>query len=328
MATTSIQSDITEAARRFNVDCNLKYEVQSATHFVFQVEAVDSGQTVIDESLTLTPPTSVQRHTHSPSNNRLIRLDVMPGLFELNYRATVELAPQLPSGEGLPESPVSSIPFDYIHLLAPTRYCESDLLASASQKMFSQYAPGWERVEHIRQWIHDNIEYSTGSTTTTSTACDVFLQRTGVCRDFAHLGIAFCRALNIPARFVVGYVNFPEGAPDFHALFEAWIGTRWVLFDATDMAPIDELIRVGTGRDAKDVPFATFFGEARMLSMSPAVEQVGGSRPSAPILSPAPKPQLARPAYAVCHYSHQTLPLCATSRIGHPPSDVSAAWQP
>ena len=296
---TSGQRDITDTSRRFNVDCDLKYEVQSPAHFVFQVEAVESGQTVIDESLTLTPPASVRRHTHSPSNNRLIRLDVMPGLFELNYRATVELAPPSPAGAGLSESPVASIPFDYIHLLAPTRYCESDLLASATLKMFSQHPPGWERVEQIRQWIHDNIEYAIGSTTTTSTACDVFLQRKGVCRDFAHLGIAFCRALNIPARFVVGYVKFPEGAPDFHAVFEAWIGTRWVLFDATEMAPIDELIRVGTGRDAKDVPFATFFGEARMLSMSPAVEQVGGSRPSTPIPSPAPKPHLARPAYAV-----------------------------
>ena len=296
---TNVQSDTTNAARRFNVDCDLRYEVQSPTHFVFHVEAVESGQTVTDESLTLTPSVKVQRHTHGPSNNRLIRLDVMPGLFTLNYCATVELAPALPSGAGLPESPVASIPFDYIHLLAPTRYCESDLLASVTQKMFSQHPPGWERVEHIRQWIRDNIEYTVGSTTTTSTACDVFLQRKGVCRDFAHLGIAFCRALNIPARFVVGYVKFVEGAPDFHALFEAWLGNRWVMFDATEMAPLDELIRVGTGRDAKDVPFATFFGDARMLSMSPSVDRVGRLSSVAPISSPTAKPHPARPAYAV-----------------------------
>ncbi len=285
-----------ETSRRFLVDCALKYEVQTPCHFVFQVEAVESGQLVVDEALTLNPSLIVQRHTHGPSGNRLIRADVAPGLFELNYRATVELPPVLPSGSGLPESPVSSIPFDYIHLLSPTRYCESDLLASATKKMFSQDAPGWERVEGIRQWIHDNIEYSVGSTTTTSTACDVFLQRAGVCRDFAHLGIAFCRALNIPARFVVGYVNFPEGAPDFHAVFEAWLSHRWVLFDATEMAPIDELIRVGTGRDAKDVPFATFFGDARMLSMSPSVQAVAPHALTAPA---APRPHLARPAYAV-----------------------------
>ena len=283
-------------SRRFSVDCNLKYEVQSPAHFVFQVEAVQSGQAIIEETLRFSQPIATRTHTHLPSGNRLVRADVAPGLFELDYRAVVELAPYHANNQGLTEAPVSDIPFDYVHLLAPTRYCESDLLGSATKKMFSQHAPGWERVEAIRQWIHDNIEYTMGSTTSTSTACDVFLQRAGVCRDFAHLGIAFCRALNIPARFVVGYVKFAEGAPDFHAVFEAWLGNRWVLFDATEMAPIDELIRVGTGRDAKDVPFATFFGDARMLSMSPSVEAV--SAPT-PMLAPNPAPPFAEPGYAV-----------------------------
>ena len=264
------------SSRRYVIDCNLKYEVQSPAHFVFQVEAVQSNQVILEEELRFSQPVSIRKNTHGPSGNRLVRADVAPGLFELDYHAVVELPVYDAKNRTLTEATVSDIPFDYVHLLSPTRYCESDLLASATKKMFSQYAPGWERVECVRQWIHDNIEYTVGSTTSTSTACDVFLQRAGVCRDFAHLGIAFCRALNIPARFVVGYVKFAEGAPDFHAVFEAWLGNRWVLFDATEMAPIDELIRVGTGRDAKDVPFATIFGDARMLSMSPSVEPFGG----------------------------------------------------
>jgi transglutaminase-like putative cysteine protease len=85
-----------------------------------------------------------------------------------------------------------------------------------------------------------------------------------VCRDFAHLGITLCRALNIPARIVVGYVWFDEPPQDFHATFEAWIGGRWVLFDPTGMAPVDRLVRIGTGRDAKDVAFSTFFGCVEM----------------------------------------------------------------
>ena len=84
-----------------------------------------------------------------------------------------------------------------------------------------------------------------------------------MCRDFAHLGITFCRALNIPARLVVGYVWFDEPPQDFHAVFEAWLGGQWVLFDATRMAPVDRLVRVGTGRDAKDVAFCTIFGNVR-----------------------------------------------------------------
>lgn len=119
-----------------------------------------------------------------------------------------------------------------------------------------------------------------------------------MCRDFAHLGVAFCRALNIPARLVAGYVKFAEGAPDFRAVFEAWRGNRRVLFDVTEMAPIDELIRVGTGRDTKDVSVATFFGDARMLSMSRSVEMVAPATQKS-ATPPAQTPHLAHPTYAV-----------------------------
>jgi transglutaminase-like putative cysteine protease len=122
-------------------------------------------------------------------------------------------------------------------------------------------------VRKLVQWIHDSIEYKVGSTCSTTTAHDVLTQRAGVCRDFAHLGITMCRALNIPARIVVGYVWFDEPPQDFHATFEAWIGGRWVLFDPTGMAPVDRLVRIGTGRDAKDVAFSTFFGDVTMTRM-------------------------------------------------------------
>ena len=101
----------------------------------------------------------------------------------------------------------------------------------------------------------------------------MFVQRAGVCRDFAHLGITLCRALNIPARLVVGYVNFEEPPQDFHAVVEAWLDGRWVLFDSTRMAPMDRLVRVGTGCDAKDVAFATIFGVVQMLRKELTVDQ-------------------------------------------------------
>jgi transglutaminase-like putative cysteine protease len=113
------------------------------------------------------------------------------------------------------------------------------------------------------------VLYRVGSTTATSTARDVFVQRCGVCRDLAHLAITFCRALNIPARLVSAYAAFPDPPPDFHAVIEAYLGGRWVLFDPSGMAPIDQLVRLATGRDAKDVAFATIYGPARMVAMSP-----------------------------------------------------------
>ena len=99
------------------------------------------------------------------------------------------------------------------------------------------------------------------------------MQRAGVCRDFAHLGITLCRALNIPARLAVGYVHFAEPPEDFHAVLEAWLDGRSVIFDATKMAPKDRLVRVGTGRDAKDVAFATIFGAVQMTRKEMRVEE-------------------------------------------------------
>lgn len=263
----------TETARRFDVDCKLEYELDDTSHFIFQIEVVDLPmQRIISEKLSLQPSVALRSFVHEPTGNRLTRADIPAGKLIVRYQATVAVTPPIYAKDTLFERRVSDIPSELVHMLAPTRYCESDLLASAAQKLFSSLAPGWSRVEAIRAWIHDNIDYVVGSSDTTTTACDVFLQRKGVCRDFAHLGITFCRAINIPARFVVGYIKFPEGAPDFHAVFEAWLGNQWVIFDATEMAPIEWLIRVGTGRDAKDVPFATIYGPARMLSMAPSVE--------------------------------------------------------
>ena len=258
---------------RFDIDCTLQYELDATSHFIFQVEVVDlSTQRIVSERLSLQPAAPLRPFTHAPTGNRLTRVDVPAGKLNVRYQASVDVMPPVYATDQLSEVPVSDIPSELVHLLSPTRYCESDLLSSAAQKMFASLPAGWSRVEAIRAWIHDNIEYVVGSSDTTTTARDVFVQRKGVCRDFAHLGITFCRALNIPARFVVGYIKFPEGAPDFHAVFEAWLGNQWVIFDATEMAPVEWLIRVGTGRDAKDVPFATIYGPARMLSMAPTVE--------------------------------------------------------
>ncbi|RZI97815.1 MAG: transglutaminase family protein, partial [Haliea sp.] len=189
--------------------------------------------------------------------------DAPPGPLLVDYQAEVEVHSEHVADD-LPETPVGEVPDEIFHYLMPTRYCESDVLGNVAQQMFGNQAPGIARVRNIVNWLHDSIAYQPGSSTSTTTAQDVFVKRAGVCRDFAHLGITLCRAVNIPARLVVGYVWFDEPPQDFHAVFEAWIGGRWVLFDATGMAPVDRMVRIGTGRDAKDVAFATFFGNVQM----------------------------------------------------------------
>ena len=242
------------------IDLFLEYEVTSPTHFWFNIEA---GQhevnRVVEERLTISPSVKVRHFCHEPTGNRFFRLDAARGTLSVNYHARVELKPS-PVPLHLDESPVTAVPDEVLRYLMPSRYCESDLLSRAAQQLFGQITPGISRVHAIENWIHDSIAYLPGSSNSTTTAQEVFVQRAGVCRDFAHLGITLCRALNIPARLVVGYVHFTEPPQDFHALFEVWLSGRWVLFDASRMAPTSRLVRVGTGRDAKDVAFATLFG--------------------------------------------------------------------
>ena len=247
------------------VDCLLEYEVSSPAHFLLNIGAAfHPGHEVVEERLTITPSMKVRHFSDERSGNRFIRLDAPKGVLSVNYHARVQLHP-VAQPLHLDETPVSALPDDLLHYLLPSRYCESDSLRRVAQQLFGHLPPGMGRVRAVESWIHESIDYQTGTTQPTTTAQDVFVQRVGVCRDFAHLGITLCRALNIPARLVVGYVNFAEPPQDFHAVFEAWLDGRWVLFDATRMAPIDRLVRIGTGRDAKDVAFATIFGDVNML---------------------------------------------------------------
>lgn len=270
------------------IEVVLDYQVQAPSHLVFNLEAARCGsQTVASESLAIEPPVELRAFCDEGSGNRFVRFDAQPGPLKLRYHARVQRAAvELPAE--LAEVPVNQVPDDVLHYLMPTRYCESDLMSRAAQQLFGDLPPGIGRVQAVSDWIHDSITYEPGSSDSTTTACEVFVQRSGVCRDFAHLGITLCRALNIPARLVVGYVYFNEPPQDFHAVFEAWLGGRWVLFDPTRMAPIDRLVRVGTGRDAKDVAFCTIFGPVAMIGKALSVREEQDE--SAPPPPQAPEP--------------------------------------
>ncbi len=256
-----------------DVDCLLTYQVNGPSDFLFQIHALDGmDQRVVSESLVVTPTLPVQVHA-GEANQRFLRLHADAGLVEIRYTARVQRRPD-PVDPHAAESAIAALPIEVLHDLTPSRYCESDHLSHTAQRLFGALPPGHARVQGVCDWIHSNIEYRIGTSTATTTARDVFVQGTGVCRDFAHLAITFCRALNIPARLVAGYARFDEPPPDFHAVFEAYLGGRWVLFDATRMSPLDELVRIASGRDAKDVAFATIFGPAAMVSMSPLVQRV------------------------------------------------------
>lgn len=256
------------------IDAVLDYQVQAPAHMLLNIEATRGGaQTVVSEKLIIEPQVRMQSYCDESSGNRFIRFDAAPGPLKISYKARVERAPVLVPAD-LAEVPVNQVPDELLHYLMPSRYCESDVMSRCAQQLFGDLPPGIGRVQAIVDWIHDSITYEPGSSISTTTAREVFVERAGVCRDFAHLGITFCRALNIPARLVVGYVWFDEPPQDFHAVFEAWIGRQWVLFDATRMAPVDRVVRVGTGRDAKDVAFCTIFGSVQMAGKSMSVREL------------------------------------------------------
>ncbi|HVK95865.1 MAG TPA: transglutaminase family protein, partial [Noviherbaspirillum sp.] len=182
------------------------------------------------------------------------------------YQATVECSHELIPASRIDHTPVAQMNRRVIPYLFPSRYCQSDKLGRLAWDLFGKIANPYEKVVAIVDWIHDNVEYVRGSTNSETSAYDTVTQRTGVCRDFAHLGIALCRALNIPARYFTGYA-FQLEPPDFHACFEAYIGARWMIFDATRLASLNGLVRIATGQDAADAAVASIFGRVQCKSM-------------------------------------------------------------
>lgn len=256
----------------FQVDCELEYDVAAQTVFVFNIAVPDDRrQRVVEERVELEPSLPWDELREPNTLNRFIRVDVAPGPFRVRYLAAVDVIP-VGADTQAAEVPITALPVDAFACLRGSRYCESEAVFNLACRLFGQMPPGFARVDAICRWIRANIDYTIGTSTPSYSARDVLAWRAGVCRDFAHLGITFCRALNIPARFVTGYARYAEPPPDFHAVFEAFLGDRWQLFDPTDLSPMRDLVRIGTGRDASEVPFATFFGTARLRRLSALIE--------------------------------------------------------
>lgn len=247
----------------------LEYSVNTATTFLFQIAVADNEhQTILEESFETVPACSVEA-IKLASGNRMMRLVAEPGPLTVRYRALVDLKQDFVDPHSLCENQNSELPAEVLPFLNPSRYCESDLLAKLAWDEFGQLEPGYNRVNYIVNWVNNLLDYVPGSTGPSTTACDVLIQRQGVCRDYAHLTIALCRALGIPARYLAGYAVDLQ-PPDFHGFCEVWLGEGWYLFDATRLAPVEGFVRIGTGRDASDVAFATIIGSANSFS-SPLV---------------------------------------------------------
>lgn len=227
------------------------------------------GQWIVSETYDVRPLVRPVEYVDS-FGNLCQRLVVPPGDLQLKIEIVVECADAIGTAPDAPFTPPEELPDAALQFLLPSRYCPSDLMSAEATNIVAQVAPGYASVEAIRAWIQQNVAYRSGSSNASTTALDTFQQRAGVCRDFAHLGIALCRSLLIPARMVVGYLHGLEPM-DQHAWFEAFVGGRWYTFDATQAEPRGGRLIVAYGRDAADVAITTLFGPIQLKGMSVSV---------------------------------------------------------
>lgn len=264
---------------RCRVGCEFVYDAPSPTPAIVQVQVRRDGEhRIIAERDTFASFTALRQYQDS-FGNHCTRLVLPAGTSTLRYDALVDVPPEpdliVPDAAQIA---VENLPDDAILYVLPSRYCQSDQLTAVAWDLFGWTEAGWARVQAICNWVHNNLTFMHGSMGLAS-AVDVYLQRRGVCRDFAHLGVALCRAMNIPARYGFGYlgdIGIPpmDAAMDFHAWFEVYLGGRWYTFDCRHNTPRIGRIFIGKGRDAADVAMVTTFGAARLERMTVWADEV------------------------------------------------------
>ncbi len=242
-----------------SVGCTLGYQIATPqAAFTFNILAnSDHQQRLISETLACAPDV-VREIVENGKGGRALRCEAPVGAFELKYAARVEVKrPPLPAT--VKADHPARLPLSILTYTLPSRYCESDRFTEIAWEIFGGTEDRAEQVRAICRWIDQKLAYVPGSTDSRSSAWDVWISRKGVCRDYTHLAIAFCRALSIPARYVGGYAAGLQPM-DFHACFEVYLDGEWRLFDPTDDIPPEHIAIISRGRDATSAALTTIFG--------------------------------------------------------------------
>lgn len=259
---------------RLKAECQLVFEAIEPSPLILMLRPRSGlGQWIAREDYRFEPNVSVVEYVDS-YGNLCQRLIAPEGLFRVHTAAIVETSDTIDVQPGAEFVPVQDLPDYVLQFLLPSRYCQSDLLGDLANEIVRDMAPGYDQVEAIRHWIHTHIEYRYETSDASTSAIETEKTRLGVCRDFVHLGIALCRSLTIPSRMVVGYLYQLEPM-DLHAWFEAFVGDRWYVFDATQAEPRGNRIAIAYGRDAADVALATQFGPLILTEMNVSIHAAG-----------------------------------------------------
>jgi transglutaminase-like putative cysteine protease len=265
--------------RRVRVGCEFVHVAAVDTPTVFQVELQDAAPVSLEwHEWSMEPQLRIRRYTDL-YGNRCVRVVLPAGRSALRYDA-LALVPDATedADEQAPELPPEELPDEVLIYTLPSRYCLPDVLGDDAWAHFGAISTGYARVQAICDHVNRHLTFRYGSSGPLSTAVDVNTSGFGVCRDFTHLAISFCRALNIPARYVFGYLPDmdvpPDPAPmDFAAWMEVWLGDRWWTFDPRNNRRRKGRILIGRGRDASDVAMITTFGAPLLESMTVYAEE-------------------------------------------------------
>jgi transglutaminase-like putative cysteine protease len=254
--------------------CLLEFNIPVATPFLLMLRPRSGRQQwVAREQYVLTPSVWAAEFT-DPFGNLCQRLVAPPGPFSVHTSVDIEAADASDAAPGAPFIEVQNLPDETLPFLLPSRFCESDRFTQLASSIVAGRAAGYDQCTAIVEYIRQTVQYSPGTGQLIVSACEVNAASTGVCRDMAHLGIACCRALSIPARMVVGYLETLVPM-DLHAWFEAYVGNRWYTFDPTQVDLQGGRVAIAYGRDAADVAVYTQFGDpVDLLSMQVSVERM------------------------------------------------------
>jgi len=262
--------------------CEFDYDVAVDTPAVFQVEPYDAAPASVLHQEWSTKPEIALHHYVDLYGNLCQRLTLPAGTSTVAFTAVVTVPDATEEVDlDAPELAPGDLPDDALVFTLASRYVLPDVLGDEAWRLFGGVPPGYRRVQAICDFVHGHLTFAYGSSTPLTTAVDVYEARTGVCRDFTHLGITLCRALNIPARYVFGYlpdidVELPDPPPpmDFAAWMEVYLGDRWWTFDPRNNEVRKGRVVIGRGRDAGDVAMVTTYGGATLNRMDVTAEPI------------------------------------------------------
>jgi transglutaminase-like putative cysteine protease len=258
---------------KLRVGCLLEYQCSQNTPLILILRPHGGlFQTIVFQEFTLDPPVPLTQYIDL-YGNFCQRLISPKGKFTINTSSIVETQETLDTNVLANFNLIQNLPDHTLIYLLASRFCESDKLYHKASEIIRGINIGFQMVEKIRQWVRTNIKYEYNHSTSSTSALDTLEAKHGVCRDLSHLAIALCRSINIPARFVVGYL-YNLKPMDLHAWFEAYLDGQWYTFDATQEIPTGGRVVLAYGRDAADVATATYFGDMRLKNMNVFVEKL------------------------------------------------------